>query len=177
MLDKGRLRTFLLGGAAGVLAGILLAPRSGRETRGSIADRAGEARERGRETFFETQERMRERLAEGREGRRPAPEGGPSAPRDAADLRAGAGPYGAETPPEDIFVEDVAAEEASRPRLRDVSRGGAGGGRPDERPGPEAERAEELRRKVRETRARLRGRLDEGAPPPEVPGDGGETGR
>ena len=172
VLDKGRLRTFLLGGAAGVLAGILLAPRSGRETRGSIADRAGEARERGRETFFETQERMRERLAEGREGRRSP---GPSAPADAADLRAGAGPYGAEAAPEDVFVEDVAAEEAPRPRLRDVSRGA--GGRPDERPGPEAERAEELRRKVRETRARLRGRLDEGAPPPEVPGDGGEEGR
>ena len=181
MLGKERLRTFLLGGAAGVLAGILLAPRSGRETRGSIADRAGEARERSRETFFDRQERMRERLAEGREGRRPAP--GPEAPPDAADLQnlqTGVGPYGVETPPEDTFVEeafaeDVAAEEAPRPRLRDVSHGAA-----DEGAGREAERAEELRRKVRETRARLRGRLDEGVPspePPEDPGGGGEAGR
>ena len=174
MLDKERLRTFLLGGAAGVLAGILLAPRSGRETRGSIADRAGEARERSRETFFERQERMRERFAEGREGRRPAPE----TSRDAADLQdlqTGVGPYGVETPPEDAFVEDAFAEEAPRPRLRDVSRGAA-----DEGAGREAERAEELRRKVRETRARLRGRLDDGGPPPEPPegpGDGGEAGR
>src|SRR3712207_2501352 len=55
VLDKQRLRTFLLGGAVGILAGILLAPRSGRELRGSIADRAGEARERSRETYFEAQ--------------------------------------------------------------------------------------------------------------------------
>lgn len=70
--DKQRLRTFLLGGAVGVLAGILLAPRSGRETRGSISNRAGETRERSREAYFDAQERMRERLARGREsfGRR-----------------------------------------------------------------------------------------------------------
>ena len=68
MLDKRRLRTFVLGGAVGALVGILLAPRSGRELRGSIANRAGEARERGRETYFEAQEQMRDRLAEAREG-------------------------------------------------------------------------------------------------------------
>src|SRR3712207_5471893 len=67
MLDKQRLTTFVLGGAAGALAGILLAPKSGREFRGSIASRAGEARERGRETYFEAQERMQERLARARE--------------------------------------------------------------------------------------------------------------
>src|SRR5919202_4623764 len=73
VLDKQRLRTFLLGGAAGILAGILLAPRSGRELRGSIMERAEEARERGRETLFEAQERMQERLSEAREAtpRRP----------------------------------------------------------------------------------------------------------
>src|SRR3712207_9333207 len=67
VLEKQRLRTFLLGGDAGTLAGILLAARSGRELRGSIANRAGEARERGRETYFEAQERVQERFAEARE--------------------------------------------------------------------------------------------------------------
>ncbi len=140
MLDRQRLRTFLLGGAAGVLAGILLAPRSGKELRGSIADRAGEARERGRETYFEAQERMRERLAEAREGSRPHPPD--------ADLRA-AGP----SPEEETPVPP------HRPRLRDVSRDVVAE-EPEEDTGPGAERSEELRRKVRETRARLRERLD-----------------
>ncbi len=121
VLDKQRLRTFLLGGAAGILAGILLAPRSGRELRGSVMERAGEARERGRETLFEAQERMQERLSEAREG----PQWG--APEDA-------------TP--------------RRPPLRDVSREFDG-----EPAGQSAERSEELRRKVRETRARLKERL------------------
>src|ERR671933_2136839 len=67
MLNKQRLGTFVLGGIAGVLAGILFAPKSGKELRGSIASRAGEARERGRETYFETQERVQERIAETRE--------------------------------------------------------------------------------------------------------------
>src|SRR3712207_166920 len=68
VLDKQRLRTFLLGGAAGILAGILLAPRSGKELRGSVMERAGEAHERSRETLFEARERMQERLSEAREG-------------------------------------------------------------------------------------------------------------
>jgi gas vesicle protein len=137
-VDRARLRTFLLGGAAGLLAGVLLAPRSGRELRGSLTDRAGEARERGRESFFETREGMRERraaLLEGR-GRRTDPARG--------------------TPPEETTTA------ASRPRLRDVS------GDPEgsvERPGGEAERSEELRRKVRETRERLRGKQDLGRGP------------
>jgi hypothetical protein len=96
VLDKQRLRTFLLGGAAGILAGILLAPRSGKELRGSVMQRAGEARERGRETLFEAQERMQERLSEAREGARPETTGSP-------------GP-----PPED--------DNPRRPPLRDVSR-------------------------------------------------------
>ena len=126
VLDKQRLRTFLLGTAAGILAGILLAPRSGRELRGSVAERAGEARERGRETLCEARERMQERLSEVREGsqQRPPESPGPQ-PEDAAPRR---------------------------PHLRDVSR---------EDEGEEyAGRSEELRRKVRETRARLKGRLE-----------------
>ncbi len=139
MLDKQRLRTFLLGGAAGVLAGILLAPRSGRELRGSLANRAGEARERGRETYFDAQEQMRERLAEVREGARQ--------PSNAPPETEGPNPFAEET-----------VAEAPRVHLRDVSHGvdaqaaDEGGG--------EAERSEELRRKVRETRERLRGRKD-----------------
>ncbi|MDQ3791483.1 MAG: YtxH domain-containing protein [Actinomycetota bacterium] len=122
VLDRQRLRSFLLGGAAGVIAGILLAPRSGRELRGSIRERAGEARERSRESLFEAQERMQERLSEVREGSgRPDP---------------------ASQPPE--------AAPVPRAHLRDVSR--------DE--GEPAERSEELRRKVRETRERLSENLD-----------------
>ena len=125
MLDKQRLRTFLLGGAAGILAGILLAPRSGRELRGSIMERAGEARERGRETLFEAQERMQERLAEAREG----------SPRRAAE-----------------FPDSRAEDTPQQPRLRDVSR--------DVEESEPAELSEDLRKKVRETRARLREKLD-----------------
>ncbi len=126
MLDKQRLRTFLLGGAAGILAGILLAPRSGRELRGSVMERAGEARERGRETLFEARERMQERLSEVREGSQQRP---PESP----------GPH----------AEDAAPRH---PHLRDVSR--------EDEDEEYAGRSEELRRKVRETRARLKGRLE-----------------
>ena len=128
VLDKQRLRTFLLGGAAGILAGILLAPRSGKELRGSVMERAGEARERGRETLFEAQERMQERLSEAREVAPGRPE--------------------TTSPPGPSPSEG----EPRRPLLRDVSHEFEG-----ER---DAERSEELRRKVRETRARLKGRLD-----------------
>jgi hypothetical protein len=141
VLDKQRLRTFLLGGAAGILAGILLAPRSGKELRGSIADRAGEARERSRETYFEAQERMRERLSAAREGSRPRPE-------EADPMTAGAaGPSPEETP-----------VTQQRGHLRDVSRDVGGGGEPKEEMA--SERSEELRKKVRETRERLAERLD-----------------
>ena len=138
MLDKQRLRTFVLGGAVGALVGILLAPRSGRELRGSLSNRAGEARERGRETYFGAQEQMRDRLAEVREGsrkQRPA----------VVDL-------GGYTPPEGKTT-------TPRPRLRDVS-GDVGRGVEADDVGTAAdvERSEELRRKVRETRERLRGR-------------------
>lgn len=143
-MDRKRIGTFLLGGLAGVLAGILIAPRSGRELRGSIANRAGEARERGRETVFDAQERVAERLSE-RSTR-------PQTPRRSPEPTLG--PSGPRSNPREP------APEKDRPHLRDVSR--------DVVPPPadaagvgEDERAEELRRKVRETRERLRSRLED----------------
>jgi gas vesicle protein len=137
VLDKQRLRTFVLGGAVGALVGILLAPRSGRELRGSLANRAGEARERGRERYFDAQEQMRDRLAEVREG--PLPR------HETADL---GGP-----------ASTVEGTATPRPYLRDVSRDVAGEvDAADET--ANAERSEQLRRKVKETRERLRGRED-----------------
>ena len=139
-MDKQRLRTFVLGGAVGALVGILLAPRSGRELRGSLANRAGEARERSRERYFGAQEQMRDRLAEAREG--------PRIPHsDATNL---GGPSPSEEEP-----------EMPRPRLRDVSRDVVAGAKES----ADEERSEALRRKVKETRERLRGR------------EGGEPGR
>jgi YtxH-like protein len=140
-VDRARLRTFLLGGAAGLLAGVLIAPRSGRELRGSLTDRAGEARERGRESFFETREGMRERRSA------------------LLDRRGRPAETSRQTPPEEHPV--------ATPRLRDVSHD------PEatveapiegpveglvEGPATETERSEELRKKVRETRERLRGK-------------------
>lgn len=140
MLDKQRLRSFLLGGLTGVLAGILLAPRSGRETRGNIAERAGEARERGRERYFDTRESMRESFSANREG----------VPRfrrneNEPTVSTGAGAGDDERAPEDEGVRE-------RPVLRDVSRDFPSEG------GESADRSEELRRKVRETRERIRSR-------------------
>lgn len=135
-MDRARLRTFLLGSAAGLLAGVLFAPRSGRELRGSLADRAGEARERGRESYFETREGMLERRAAFRDGRDRTRDPAPAEPR-----------------------EEPAPDP---PRLRDVSEGT---GEPAGEAGGGAERSEELRRKVRETRERLRGRRDLGQGP------------
>jgi YtxH-like protein len=151
MLDKQRLATFVLGGLAGALAGILFAPRSGKELRGSIASRAGEARERGRETYFEAQERVQERFSEARErpfslgearteeaGAEPLPKLGPTAPEPMLNSETLTG-----TPSEPLPLRDV-SWDAPRP---------ASG----EEPGPE-----EIRRRIRETRSRLRERL--GAP-------------
>lgn len=137
MVDKQRLRTFVLGGLVGALAGILLAPRSGRELRGSIANRAGEARERGRETYFEAQERLQERLAESREG----------------PLRSPVGTFEHEAGPGATPPEDATGVRRERPRLREVSSESFSQEAPDPR-------SEELRRKVEQTRARLRQRLD-----------------
>ena len=132
-MDRARLRTFLLGGAAGLLAGVLIAPRSGRELRGSLTDRAGEARERGRESFFETREGMRERR---------------SALLDRRDR-----------PAEPARQAPTEEPTVAPPRLRDVSHDPeAIVEAPAEGPATGAERSEELRKKVRETRERLRGK-------------------
>ena len=132
-MDRARLRTFLLGGAAGLLAGVLIAPRSGRELRGSLTDRAGEARERGRESFFETREGMRERR---------------SALLDRRDR-----------PAEPARQAPTEEPTVAAPRLRDVSHDPeAIVEAPAEGPATGAERSEELRRKVRETRERLQGK-------------------
>lgn len=156
-MDKQRLRTFLIGGVVGALAGILLTPRSGRELRGTVANRAGEARERSRERYFEAQERMQERFAESREGIRrpePAPAREPTVGDSSSD----------ESPPKTYGAP-------GRPPLRDVSRDVVE--EPLDAPadasteGSDA-RSEELRRKVHETRARLRGRIEAD------PEDGGE---
>ena len=153
MLDKQRIGTFVLGGIVGALAGILLAPRSGKELRGSISSRAGEAREQGRETYFEAHERMQERIARAREHSLrpeetriegaiadPLPKLGPVAP----DPMLGSEPS----------VEAPPGMPMDPPPLRDASR---------EAPRPafgEDQNPEKLRRRVRETRSRLQARLD-----------------
>jgi gas vesicle protein len=150
MLDKQKLTTFVLGGIAGALAGILLAPKSGKELRGSMAARAGEARERGRETYFEAQERMQERLAESRE-HQPRPKN--IRPEQASEAVSA---LGSETAPEPVLGPESPSEAPPGPRpLRDVSwdvsSRPAAGEDPD---------SQEIRRKIQETRSRLRSRLE-----------------
>lgn len=161
MLDKQRLRTFVLGGIAGALAGILFAPKSGKELRGSIASHAGEARERSRETYFEAQERVQERIAEAREH---SPRRGEIRSEEARDPLAKLGPVTPEPaldpePP----VEIPTRSPPNAPPLRDVSRGSP--------PPAVGEDPDEIRRRIQETRSRLRqARL--GTPEPEdAPGN------
>ena len=174
MLDKQRLTTFVLGGVAGALAGILLAPKSGRELRGSIASRAGEARERGRETYFEAQERVQERFAESRErspqSRERAPEqtgdpqptlGSPTAPEPVLGYEPPAGA------PAEASPETPTGATPGPPPLRDVS-WDVTRQAPGEEPDPE-----EIRRKIQETRSRLRARLEN---PGNEAGPGGDHG-
>lgn len=139
MIDKQRLRTFLLGGAIGAFAGVLLTPRSGRELRSNLAERAEEVRERSRETYFEKQEHLQERLAETREGY-----SGRTGEEPKVSL--GTDSPVAEKP------EDFTGRPDGRPNLREVS---SEGYEESSQTGPD-----ELRRKVQETRARLRERLD-----------------
>jgi len=168
MLDKQKLRAFVLGGLAGALAGVLFAPKSGREFRGSIASRAGEARERSRETYFEAQERVQERISEARE-RSPRP-GETRAGVASEDPLGKLGP-GAQDPvldpeppvrmpPAETLPEPQPEPLRDPPPLRDASRDApltVGGEDPD---------PEEIRRRIQETRSRLRrGRLD--TPDPE----------
>ena len=165
MVDKQKIGTFVLGGVAGALAGILLAPKSGKELRGSIANRAGEARERSRETYFEAQERMQERFAEASE-RSPRGEG------DRHVLAVGDTLPKLGFPDPEPLIETPAEEPIesppASPSLRDVSRDvPLEVARPasEEEPDPE-----EIRRKIQETRSRLRARLDA----PETDGSPGE---
>jgi len=165
MLDRQRVRTFLLGGLAGVVAGMLFAPRSGKETRGHLATGAGDARERGREALWGTRERLEERVA-ARRYRLPT-EGRTAAPRGAADgapteevpanLRGAAGASGPPTTPPD-----------AHPHLRGVPRRPEGGPSAEDVPGEGTPDPEELRRRISETRSRLRARLERG----ESGGDG-----
>ena len=164
MLDKRKLGTFVLGGIAGALAGILLAPKSGKELRGSITSRAGEARERSRETYFEAQERVQERIAEVRE-RSPRSEYPHPVPGDTTDPL----PKVERAAPEPIVDPDSPGQAPAEtpsgpPPLRDVSWDPT---RPElgEKPDPE-----EVRRRIRETRSRLRARLD-ASEPEDAPGD------
>jgi len=157
MLDKQKLGTFVLGGLTGVLAGILFAPKSGRELRGSISSRAGEARERGRETYFDAQERMQERVAEVRE--RPPQVAETDLVEEAIDPLPKLEPAAPE-PGFEPLVDPALAEppfagaSADPPPLRDVSRDAT---RPVSSP---AENTEEMRRRIQETRSRLRARLE-----------------
>jgi gas vesicle protein len=174
MLDKQRLTTFVLGGVAGALAGILLAPKSGKELRGSIASRAGEARERGRESYFEAQERVQERFAKSRE--RP-PQRGETTPEQAEDPLPTLGPPTAPEPvlgheplagvPAEASSETSAGAPPGPPPLRDVSWDA-----PRQAPGEEPD-PEEIRRKIQETRSRLRARLED---PGNEPGLGDDPG-
>ena len=159
MLDKQKLGTFVLGGLTGVLAGILFAPKSGRELRGNISSRAGETRERGRETYFDAQERMQERVAEARE-RPHRPFGADLAEEEAVDPLPKFGPAAPEHGFEPL-VDPAPAEPplagapADSPPLRDVSRDAT---RPVSSP---TENTEEMRRRIQETRLRLRARLED----------------
>lgn len=175
MLDKQRLRTFVLGGLAGALAGILFAPRSGKELRGTITSRAGEARERGRETYFDAQERMQERVS--RVSERPSRSGEPAAEThvfqdDATEPLPYLEPAAPGLEPEPLV--DPSTEVSSGPApLRDVSWDAprsAPRDVPEEEPGPvSAEDPEELRRRIQETRSRLRARLEGTGDTPEDP--------
>lgn len=149
-----RAGTFILGGVAGAVFGVLISPRSGREVRGSMSSRAGEARDRGRESYFEARERARERLAAMRESR---------ALRDTGEIIVG------EPAPEEPLVADPGPiEPETRPGLRAVppeesgeyakSEAGEGEKTREDRDRLEASEASEaLRRRISKTRERLRG--------------------
>ena len=160
MLDKQRLTTFVLGGIAGALAGILLAPKSGKELRGSMAARAGEARERGRETYFEAQERMQERLTESREYQ---PRSKSTRSEQAVEAVSA---LGLEPEPEPVLGHEPPSEvpPPGPLPLRDVSWDVS---RPESGEDPDPE---EIRRRIQETRSRLRSRLDS-TEPENAPGE------
>jgi gas vesicle protein len=150
MLDKHRLGTFVLGGIAGVLAGILFAPKSGKELRGSITSRAGEARERARETYFEAQEMVQERIAEARDRSPRFQEEAYTEEESTVDTFPRLEPVASEPIPD---VGSPAETPPDPTPLRDVSWGSP-------RPASGEEDPEEIRRRIREARSRLRARLE-----------------
>jgi hypothetical protein len=153
-----RAGTFILGGVAGAVFGVLISPRSGREVRGSMSSRAGEARDRGRESYFEARERARERLAAIRES---------NTPRDTGEMIVG------EPAPEEVPAADPGPTQPERrPGLRAVpseeseeseesAESEAGEGdyktREDQDASVDSETSEALRRRISKTRERLRG--------------------
>jgi gas vesicle protein len=147
VLDKQKVGTFVLGGLAGAIAGVLLAPKSGKEFRNSVASRAGEARERGRETYFEAQERAQERMAWARERslRLEAPriEGALVEPLSKLGTDAPGSLFGPEHPPETA----VALPSLHNAKNESLLASG------------EHQSTEELRCRVQETRSRLRAQL------------------
>lgn len=150
MLDRQRIRTFLLGGLAGVVAGMLFAPRSGKETRGSLTTGAGDARERGRETLFGARERLAERRAARRDRAPTDTAVVETAPRATdADPSFGADPdAGPEAPVQPL-------REVPRYPFEDEPRGAGASSEAGVEP-------EEVRRRIQETRSRLRERLARG---------------
>ena len=62
----------LIGGAVGFIAGILLAPKSGEETRALIMDRSQEWRDKADELTASARERMQSATVEGRRAAREA---------------------------------------------------------------------------------------------------------
>lgn len=136
----GKAGTFILGGVAGAVAGILIAPRSGRELRGAMSSRAGEARERGRESYFEARERARERMS-GMGAPGPADEETREMPLGPLDETPGEAAPEAATAPEPAPLRAVPPEEDAPAEDLD---------------------SEALRRRIRQTRERLGRRGTEG---------------
>ena len=135
---RQRLGAFVIGGAVGLIAGILIATRSGRELRDNLAARAEDAAERGREVYFETQERVQERVSE-------VGERAPYSHQEPAPV---------ETPI--ISEPGSAAGTGSEPEADATGESGE--------PRPRPARSEELLRKIEETRARLREQMEASAP-------------
>lgn len=141
---KKRLGTFLLGGAVGALAGLFFAPKSGKDLRDTIMSRTEEAAERGREAYFETQDRVAERVAEVRDQVFSQPP--PSMDEAQHEMQV------------DEHLDKGTSEDAVNSVTAD-----------DEAPGQEkplqaqephsSGKSEELLKKIEETRARLRQQL------------------
>jgi gas vesicle protein len=65
--DEGKLAWFLMGAAVGAACAILYAPKSGKETRNLITEKANEAREAVSDTSKEWYERGRDVLDRGKQ--------------------------------------------------------------------------------------------------------------